>query len=436
MIFLDPNVRKRAASKLKFGLHHPHCSTTKNRKFLTDVNITLLKFLKVSMKKKIVIHDVGNAWMYRTQTWLYNEVTQLGEEWDSWAVTHRIENWSEFPYDKVFSLKNDYNNRYLVEKILKKMGIVKQCPTIHHFIKKMQPDIIHSHFGNNGWANLGLAKSIGAKHVVSFYGMDVNYLPTKKRWINRYSQLFNQVDAVLCEGPHMGSKLEQLGCPSSKIKIYPLGIDLQKIIFKQSSWRPNNPLRILMAASFVEKKGLPYALEAIGQLIHERSDIDIQVTIIGAVSKSKGSRQEFKKINKVIDQQNIRHYLAFKGYCDHKTLGQSATEHDVFMSPSVTAAHGDTEGGAPVTIIEMAAAGLPIISTTHCDIPFVLGESNRKLLVAEREISSLFRVMSWLVDHPDEWNKIALENRQHIESKFDIRHQGPALADIYNRLVP
>jgi len=173
----------------------------------------------------------------------------------------------------------------------------------------------------------------------------------------------------------------------------------------------------------------------IGQLIRERSDIEIQATIIGAVSKSKASRQELNKINQVIEKQKIGPNLTFKGYCDHETLIHSATEHDIFISPSVTATDGDTEGGAPVTIIEMAAAGLPIISTTHCDIPFVLAENNRKLLVAERESSSLCRVMSWLVEHPDEWRTIALQNRQHIESKFDIRNQGTTLANIYNELI-
>lgn len=384
------------------------------------------------MKK--VIHDVGNIWLPRTQTWLYNEVTQLGEEWDSWAVAHRTENLNEFPYNKVFSLKNKSKPRYFVEKVFKKFKLIKQCPTIRHFIKKMQPDILHSHFGPVGWANLDLVKSMGIKkHLVSFYGYDIS-LAMKRRWQKKYARLFSEVDAVLCEGPHMGSRIEKLGCLPSKIRIYPLGIDLEKITFKQPSWNTNKPLRILMAAAFAEKKGLPYALEAIGQFIRERRDIKVQVTIIGG-TRPKGPQQELQKINSVIDKQNIRDYLTFKGYCDYETLIHNAGEHDIFISPSVTAASGDTEGGAPVTIIEMAAAGLPIVSTTHCDIPFVLGKPNRQLLAAERDSVALFGEISWLVDHPDQWTTLVSENRQHIESKFDIRHQGPALANIYNSLI-
>ncbi len=45
------------------------------------------------------------------------------------------------------------------------------------------------------------------------------------------------------------------------------------------------------------------------------------------------------------------------------------SRHHLFLSPSVTAPDGDSEGGAPVSIIEAAATGMPVVSTTHCDIP-------------------------------------------------------------------
>lgn len=386
------------------------------------------------MKKNIVIHDVGAIWLPRTQTWLYSEVTQLGEKWNSWVVTHRIENLEEFPHDKVFSLESKSRLHCFIEGILKRVELIKQSISISRFVRKMRPDLIHSHFGSVGWTNVDLAKSIHAKHIVSFYGYDISYLPNRKNWRERFIKLFKEVDAVLCEAPHMGSKLEKLGCPKNKIKIYPLGIDLKKISFTKPSWHADKPLRILMAAAFIEKKGLPYALEAIGKFYAKRNDIQIEITIIGDVKPNR-TEQELEKMNKAIDQYNLRKYINFKGYCDHPTLIQAATEHDVFISPSVTAENGDSEGGAPVTIIEMAAAGLPILSTTHCDIPFVLADKNRKLLVPERDSDSLLNIMLWLVDHPSAWNEIAVENRAYIEEKFDKYKQGKALAKIYNDIV-
>jgi colanic acid/amylovoran biosynthesis glycosyltransferase len=388
------------------------------------------------MKKRKVVHFVPGVWLYRTNTWLYNEVTQLGESWESWVMANRTENLNEFPHDKIFSLKDNCGKiRWFLEMTLKRIGFIKQCPSLQHATKKLQPDIIHSHFGDTGWANIGLAKSIDAKHVVSFYGYDVSYLPTKKLWKKRYNELFSSVDVVLCEGTYMGKTIEKLGCPASKIRIYPLGVDLSNIAYNKPKWNINKPLHILIAASFVEKKGLPYALEAIGNFIKKRQEIKVQVTIVGSANKSKSSQQELKKINKVIQEFNLQDYVTFKGSCDHGALIKLVKQHDLFLSPSVTSSTGDSEGGAPVTIIEMAAAGLPIISTTHCDIPSILGERNRKLLVTERNSSGLTDIMMWLVNNIEEWETLSLENRKHIESKFNISKQSHALSNIYTNLL-
>ena len=65
----------------------------------------------------------------------------------------------------------------------------------------------------------------GIKHLVTFYGFDVNYLPQMDpSWSQRYQELFAQCDRVLCEGPHMAGCLVGLGCPESKVRVQHLGV--------------------------------------------------------------------------------------------------------------------------------------------------------------------------------------------------------------------
>jgi len=73
------------------------------------------------------------------------------------------------------------------------------------------------------------------------------------------------------------------------------------------------------------------------------------------------------------------------GFQPHAILFEEAYKNHIFLSPSVTALDGDTEGGAPVTIIEMAATGMPIISTKHCDIPEVIKDGVTGFLANERD---------------------------------------------------
>lgn len=385
--------------------------------------------------KKIVIHDVG-VWLARTKTWLYSEVTGIGPDWEAWVVANRTQNLPEFPYDKLFSLRDRYGYlRWFFEKAFCRLGVSRQCPSIKEFVKKLQPNILHSHFGPCGWRNLQLVESIGAKHVVSFYGYDVTLIPQKSLWRKRYKELFDRVDAVLCEGLHMMSAIQKLGCPEEKIHLYHLGVDVDLIKFNEPTWPNGRPLCILMAATFKEKKGFPYGLEAIAGLLAIRPDLDIRITIVGETNKTKDPSKEKEKIMRVISDKGLRDIVYMKGFCSYSELLRLATVHDIFLSPSVTARNGDTEGGAPVTIIEMAAAGLIIVSTMHCDIPNVLGKTNRQLLANERDSDGLINILNWLSENPDQWKTIATENRQLIENEYNIKNQGVELARIYENLL-
>lgn len=384
---------------------------------------------------RVVMH-IMNIWLSRTQTWLYGEVTNLDSGWESWVVANRTANLDEFPYENLYSLRDSRGRlRWFVELAMRRVGLVRQLPALNRFVKAKRPAVLHSHFGTTGWRNLPAARSINARHVVSFYGFDVTSVPRRSKWRRRYRELFANVDRVLCEGPHMGKQIETLGCPAEKIRIYPLGVDLKKLVFVRRTRAAGQPLRILMAATFNEKKGLPYALDAIGELRKGRPDMELEITVVGGPGKSRESRNTADAIRTSVSRYDLDQYIEFVGFQDHAALLEIAARHDIFLSPSVTATNGDTEGGAPVVIIEMAALGMPIVSTTHCDIPNVLGERNKALLVAERDTAGLVRALEWLIDNADQWPDIGRNNRAHIEQNFDLERQARALSDIYAEIT-
>ena len=114
---------------------------------------------------------------------------------------------------------------------------------------------------------------------------------------------------------------------------------------------------------------------------------------------------------------------------------EEARRHHVFLSPSVTASDGDTEGGAPVSLIEMSASGMMIVSTTHCDIPGVILDGKTGLLAPERDVDGLVERLQWIVAHPEQWMEMQRAGRAHIEAEFDARRQGERLGEIYRDLA-
>jgi colanic acid/amylovoran biosynthesis glycosyltransferase len=226
----------------------------------------------------------------------------------------------------------------------------------------------------------------------------------------------------------MAECIIKLGCSPEKVKVHHLGVSVDTIEFKPRIWQPNTPLRVLIASTFTEKKGIPYALEALGKIQHQ---VPLEITIIGDAFSHPETQREKQKILTIVDKYNLKSKINFLGYQSHQVLFNEAYQHHIFLSPSVTSSDGDTEGGAPVSIIEMAATGMPIVSTIHCDIKEVILNGVTGLLAQERDIEGLVNHLQYLINHPEQWQPMLEKGRQRIELEYNAITQGSRLGNIY-----
>jgi colanic acid/amylovoran biosynthesis glycosyltransferase len=360
---------------------------------------------------------------------MYNQVKHLPLDIENHIVCERVENLDQFNLPNIHSFSEAPRLYYYYDRLMTRFRIRRHSGYLARQAKRYRADIIHSHFGHIGWQDMGAVRASSSKHVVTFYGLDVNKLPTAVPvWRDRYLEMFGAVDRILCEGSHMALTIEKLGCPAEKIQVQHLGTDVDEISFRPRQWSGNEPLRILISASFREKKGIPFAIEAVARL---KGQIPIEVTIIGDAGAEPSHQQEKRRILELIDRLDIKPQIRMLGYQPHGVLFEEAYKHHIFLSPSVTAADGDTEGGAPVTLAEMAATGMPIVSSFHCDIPEVIQHGVTGLLAEERDVSQLVRHLRWFAEHPTEWREMLLAGRRHIELQYNLRVQGDKLANIY-----
>jgi colanic acid/amylovoran biosynthesis glycosyltransferase len=383
------------------------------------------------MAQQVVVHS-HPTWLPITQIWLYNQVTHLPPYIESHVVCEQVENLDSFGVPNLHALSLAPRWPAARDRLFRRLRLRRHLGFLIEVGRKINADIVHSHFGNVGWIDMGAVRRLGTRHVVTFYGLDTNLLPRSyPRWRGRYAQLFSRVDRVLCEGPHMAETVGALGCPEDKIRVHHLGVAVERIPFVPRSWDGVEPLRVLIAASFREKKGVPYALGALAAL---RREVPIEVTIIGDASSDPRDQEEKVLIQQVIDRNGMRPIVRMLGYQPHSVLLEEAYRHHVFLSPSVMAANGDTEGGAPMAIAEMAASGMPIVSTSHCDIPNVVQHEVTGLLAPERDEGALARLLRQLLEHPSQWLPMVERGRQRIETEFNAAEQGRRLGALYREL--
>lgn len=367
----------------------------------------------------VVIHSAP-TWLPQTETWLHAQARSLMAHAELHVTCERVDNLDQFPVPSLHVA----GRKGLVPRRRRAVGPVARVA------KKHGAQVLHSHFGPTGWRNMTVARRKGLVHVVSFYGYDAGRVPrASQEWRERYLEMFEHVDLVLCEGPFLAGTVVGLGCPEDRVRVHHLGVDVARLPFRPPRWIPGTPLRVLLAASFREKKGLPAALAAVGQFVRDGGDAE--VTVIGAAGTGADSQHQAERIQQTIEEYDLQPRVRMLGFQPHNRLMEHAAQHDVYMAPSITAADGDSEGGVPVAVIEMAAAGLVVVATRHCDIPSVVRHGETGLLADEHDVAGLRDALWWLVEHPHEWASLTRAARRHVEEQFDAAVQGTRLAALY-----
>jgi colanic acid/amylovoran biosynthesis glycosyltransferase len=229
-------------------------------------------------------------------------------------------------------------------------------------IPRPGPAVVHAHFGPVGWAHRGLASSLSAPLIVAFYGEDASartYV-NSDRWRKRYRILFEAAQMVVVEGPAMAARLEALGCPTQKLTVVRLPADTRCLA--RCEHPKADSFRVVVAGRFIEKKGFDTAIRAFARALKGRADAEL--LIIG------GGELE-AEYRRLVAESGIETQVSWAGRLPFEDFMSRVMTAHIGLFPSRTAANGDSEGGAPVTLIESQWLGVPSIVSDHDDLPFV-----------------------------------------------------------------
>lgn len=174
--------------------------------------------------------------------------------------------------------------------------------------------------------------------------------------------------------------LTETGIPESKIKLLPLGFELDKIPFQlKGEGFSNRPLRLLFAGTVTQRKGIAYLLEAMEKL-HWPADIELH--FVGGIQ---GNGKAFAaRKGKSIHHPALGQYEMFQQY----------QNYDALVLPTVFEGFG-------LVIVEAMAAGLPVITTPHSMGPDVIVSGENGWLVPIRDTEALSQAIAQLRHQSD-----------------------------------
>src|SRR4051812_44773218 len=184
----------------------------------------------------------------RSETFIYNSMRGL-EDHGEYSV-------------RVFALRRILPDRFPWEDVTMPGGlasawyrITRSAPAFVRWARSVK--LIHAHLGQTSPFAMAGAARAGVPFVVSYYGHDVMLYRTRERfsaWAWWYTLLrkrvFARASRVLVLSDQMKRALVAQGCPSEKLEIVRLGVDLSR--FGGQHVPSQGPLRVLMVGREVD----------------------------------------------------------------------------------------------------------------------------------------------------------------------------------------
>jgi glycosyltransferase involved in cell wall biosynthesis len=283
-------------------------------------------------------------------------------------------------------------------------------------IRGLKPDIIHSHSADMGFfisfaARLYRIPVVNTCHGISFNDKQYFIL---KRLAEIFFLKYSGFKAIIAIDKNGVEALKRAGI--KKGLYVPNGVDIYKFKLKPKE-RIQERTRFLFVGRLEKQKGLEYLLQA-AEFLKEQNNFEIIIV---------GDGKEAVNLKKITAELEVEDVVKFAGKLSEKVLLEQYMRCDIFVLPSLWE-------GLPLTLLEAAAAGLPIIATEVGGIPSVFIHRENALLVKAQKSRELAEEMQKLMDDK-ELQKTLSTNARKLAEKYSWESSAKRLEKIYKNCV-
>lgn len=302
------------------------------------------------------------------------------------------------------------------------------APDFSRRMRKLNPALIHAHFGPDGVRVLPLVQDLALPLIVTFHGYDATikdeYLRrsfySHRVYLRRKQVLKREARLFIAVSEFIKGKLLEQNFPPDKVVQHYIGIDLET--FKPDPGMPREPI-VLFVGRLVEKKGCEYLIRAMNRVQAVRPEVELVVIGDGPL----------RPTLEQLAMESLRRYQ-FLGVQSHDVVRSWMNRVRLLAAPSVTSVEGDSEG-LPYVVLEAQAMGLPVISSIHAGIPEAVIHGETGFLAAERDWKALPEYILHLLEDETLWQKFSQKGQERVRTMFNLHDQTRALENIYDKAL-
>ena len=277
---------------------------------------------------------------------------------------------------------------------------------VGRYLRDQEFDVVLAEYGPTGVSMVPSCRQAGVPMVVHFHGYDAFRDDVMERWGNRYPEMFEYASAAVAVSRSMADQLVRLGSPTEKVRVVPYGIDLDRFSPGEASGGSN---QVLSVGRFVDKKAPHLTVLAFRRLLKTVPSAELHLVGEGPLQGA---------CRTLVRALDIEDRVSFHGVLPHRAVAERMERARCYVQHSVIAADGDREG-TPLSVLEAAASGLPVVATRHEGIVDVIEDGISGRLVEEGDIEGMADALADVLGDPDRARRLGRSARRVVRERYD-----------------
>jgi len=372
-----------------------------------------------------------------TEVWVYRHATGL-KRYDCHVATLSYENRRTFPYPSVHMVDhpNMAVHRLFQLHCALRTGRWPSTPRVQAWrlsraIARAKADLVHVHFLWSAGLAMRAAAERGVPFVVTAHGNDAHRALVNPEYRHALQPVFGAANRIIAVSDFISDRLVQAGCASRKIRRIYLGSPLPDALAEVGL--QGERVNVVCVASFREKKGHAYLLEAFARALQEEPRLFLTLV---------GDGKLRPEIEGLIRTLGIGNRVDLAGLATPDRVREILAQSHVYAQHSVEVeltipgfGRALSAEGLPASITEAAAFGLPVVATRSAGIPEICRHGENGFLVQERDANAMADRIVELARDPGLRARLGRNGRALAEGEFDQRGQLEKVEALYDEVL-
>lgn len=367
-----------------------------------------------------------------SEVWIHRQVRGLEEGGGNVSVAAwKFLNAELFPVEHAIKLgwSNDWahrishlywgakKRRWVFDEELSVLQTIRQ-------IRSVSPKLLHCHFLWNGAFAANVAKRLDIPLIVTAHGSDVNRARVDLAYRNQLQPVFEYSSCIIAVSEFIARILVEIGCPEQKIEIIRLGAPIPS----QTAPRKRDLFRWICVASLLKVKGHEYLIRAFAKALQVNPDMELVLVGDG------GLRHPLENL---VSELGVAGKVRFTGTRTSDEVARLLLDSHGFVLASIVEKEENKmkEEGLPISLVEAAAAGLPLVATNCGGIPEICRHGENGILVPCRSVHELTVALLAVARDQNRADAMGVASRALVEREYNVVKQNQKLAELYSSLL-